>query len=45
MDGKDVIEAVRRTSEVPIIVLSARDREMEKIAALDSLLLDLQKYS
>jgi two-component system KDP operon response regulator KdpE len=35
MDGKDVIEAVRRTSEVPIIVLSARDREMEKIAALD----------
>jgi two-component system, OmpR family, KDP operon response regulator KdpE len=35
MDGKDVIEALRRTSDVPIIVLSARDREAEKIAALD----------
>src|SRR5206468_3266397 len=35
MDGKDVIEAIRRTSEVPIVVLSARDREAEKIAALD----------
>ena len=35
MDGKDVIERLRRSSEVPIIVLSARDREAEKIAALD----------
>ncbi len=34
-DGKDVIETVRAFSEVPIIVLSARDREAEKIAALD----------
>lgn len=34
-DGKDVIETVRAFSEVPIIVLSARDRETEKIAALD----------
>lgn len=34
-DGKDVIRQVREWSEVPIIVLSARDRESEKIAALD----------
>lgn len=35
MDGKDVITRVRQWSDVPIIVLSARDREAEKIAALD----------
>ena len=35
MDGKDVIERAREWSNVPIIVLSARDREAEKIAALD----------
>ena len=35
MDGKDVISRVREWSQVPIIVLSARDREGEKIAALD----------
>ena len=35
MDGKDVIARVREWSDVPIIVLSARDREAEKIAALD----------
>jgi two-component system, OmpR family, KDP operon response regulator KdpE len=35
MDGKEVIRAVREWSQVPIIVLSARDREGEKIAALD----------
>ena len=35
MDGKDVIAHIRRRSDVPIIVLSARDREAEKIAALD----------
>ena len=35
MDGKQVIEAVRAFSKVPIVVLSARDREAEKIAALD----------
>ena len=34
-DGKDVIRAVRGWSTVPIIVLSARDEEAEKIAALD----------
>jgi two-component system KDP operon response regulator KdpE len=36
MDGKDVIEALRRWSLVPIIVLSARVQESERIAALDS---------
>ena len=35
IDGKEVIRRVRETSDVPIIVLSARDREAEKIAALD----------
>lgn len=35
MDGKDVIASIRAWSKVPIIVLSARDRESEKIAALD----------
>ena len=35
MDGKEVIGRVREWSDVPIIVLSARDREAEKIAALD----------
>ncbi|MFX7922529.1 response regulator, partial [Acinetobacter baumannii] len=34
-DGKDVIAEVRTWSKVPIIVLSARDREAEKVAALD----------
>src|SRR5215208_2767867 len=34
-DGKDVIRQVREWSDVPIIVLSAREREAEKIEALD----------
>jgi two-component system KDP operon response regulator KdpE len=34
-DGKDLIEQVRQWSNVPIVVLSARDREAEKIEALD----------
>lgn len=34
-DGKDVIRALRGWSKLPIIVLSARDRETEKIEALD----------
>src|SRR6478736_4503719 len=34
-DGKDVIRHVRSWSEVPIIVLSAREREAEKVEALD----------
>jgi two-component system, OmpR family, KDP operon response regulator KdpE len=35
MDGKDVLAQLRRRSDVPVIVLSARDREAEKIEALD----------
>jgi two-component system, OmpR family, KDP operon response regulator KdpE len=34
-DGKDVIRRAREWSDVPIIVLSAREREAEKIDALD----------
>jgi two-component system KDP operon response regulator KdpE len=34
-DGKEVIAKVREWSDVPIIVLSAREREVEKIEALD----------
>jgi len=34
-DGKDVIRRVREWSDVPIIVLSACEREAEKIEALD----------
>lgn len=34
-DGKDVIRSVRGWSKLPIVVLSARDREAEKIEALD----------
>jgi DNA-binding response OmpR family regulator len=36
MDGKAVIAGIREWSQVPIIVLSVRDREGEKIAALDA---------
>jgi len=35
MDGKAVIRAIRETSATPIIVISARHQESEKIAALD----------
>ncbi|SFZ85435.1 two-component system, OmpR family, KDP operon response regulator KdpE [Devosia enhydra] len=35
-DGKAVIARLRSFSQVPIIVLSARDQETEKIAALDA---------
>ncbi len=34
-DGKDVLRDIRSFSGTPIIILSARDREAEKIAALD----------
>ena len=34
-DGKDVIKRAREWSDVPIIVLSARERETEKIESLD----------
>jgi two-component system KDP operon response regulator KdpE len=36
MDGADVIRQLREWSSVPIIVLSARTREEEKVAALDA---------
>lgn len=35
MDGKSVIRAIRGDSRVPIIIVSARHQETEKIAALD----------
>jgi two-component system, OmpR family, KDP operon response regulator KdpE len=35
IDGKDIITQVREWSQVPIVVLSARDREAEKIVSLD----------
>lgn len=35
-DGMEVIEKVREVSEVPIIVVSARQEEQEKIRALDA---------
>jgi two-component system KDP operon response regulator KdpE len=34
-DGKDVIRRAREWSDVPVIVLSAREREAEKIESLD----------
>ena len=34
-DGKDVLRELRQFSGVPVIILSARDREMDKIEALD----------
>lgn len=36
MDGKIVIERLREWSSVPIVILSARDQEAEKVAALDA---------
>ncbi len=35
-DGKELVEEIRGWSRVPIIILSARDQEHEKIAALDA---------
>jgi two-component system KDP operon response regulator KdpE len=34
-DGKDVLRDIRQFSQIPVIILSARDRESEKIEALD----------
>ena len=34
-DGKEVLRDIRQFSAIPVIVLSARDREAEKIEALD----------
>lgn len=36
MDGKEVLVRLRAFSTVPVIVLSARDREAEKVAAFDA---------
>ncbi len=36
MDGVDVIRRLREWSEVPVIVLSVRDAEEQKVAALDA---------
>ena len=35
-DGKDVVRGIRRWSNVPIVILSARSEEQQKIAALDA---------
>ena len=36
LDGTDVIRRVRSFSDVPVIVLSVRDRQADKVAALDA---------
>jgi two-component system KDP operon response regulator KdpE len=36
MDGHEVLRRLREFSAIPVIILSARDREAEKIAALDN---------
>jgi two-component system KDP operon response regulator KdpE len=36
MDGADVIRGIRQELQTPIIVLSAREREADKVAALDA---------
>ena len=36
MDGVEVIRGLRGWSQAPIIVLSARERELDKVAALDA---------
>jgi two-component system KDP operon response regulator KdpE len=36
MDGKEALERLRAFSSVPVIIISARDREAEKVAALDA---------
>lgn len=36
LDGIEVIKRIREWSQVPIIVLSVRDRETDKVAALDA---------
>lgn len=36
MNGLDVLAEVRRTSQVPVVILSARDDEAGKVAALDA---------
>ncbi len=36
LDGTEVIRRVRSFSDVPVIVLSVRDRQADKVAALDA---------
>lgn len=36
MDGQRVLDELRRTSQVPVIVVSVREQEAEKVRALDS---------
>src|SRR5205085_3509854 len=36
MDGQDVLRQLREWLKAPIIILSARDQEKQKVAALDS---------
>ena len=36
LDGNEVIRRVRAFSDVPVIVLSVRDRQVDKVAALDA---------
>ena len=36
MDGQEVLQRLRAFSDVPVLILSARDRETEKITALDN---------
>lgn len=35
MDGSDVLAGLRESSSTPVIILSVRDREQEKVTALD----------
>ncbi len=36
LDGLDVLKRIREWSRVPVLILSVRDREQDKIAALDN---------
>jgi two-component system, OmpR family, KDP operon response regulator KdpE len=36
MDGAQVIKCLREWSQIPIVVLSARDQESQKVKALDA---------
>ena len=36
-DGMEVIEKVRSWSEIPIVIVSARDQDKDKAAALDEI--------
>lgn len=36
MDGMEVLKTIRRDSEIPVIIISARDQDGEKVTALDA---------